>query len=85
MRLQYLGFFNGGCLFSDGVHCITAKVGRSYTNSFSEGLFRPLTIFTILECSRGPTASDVFFTNLLMAPKNEQIGVTLGKPKPYGV
>ena len=85
MRLQYLGLSNGSCSFSDGVHSMPVKVGRSYQRSFADGTFKPLTVFSILECNRGPIPCDLFFSNLLVVPKQEQIGFVIGKPVPYAV
>ena len=85
LRVQYLGMFNGDCLFSDGVHSLPVKVGRSYTNLFTTKIFQPLTIFTVLECTRGTsTPFEVFFSNLVVAPKNEQVDRKLGMPRLFG-
>ena len=83
-RLQYLGLSGSGILFSDSVYSYECKVGKSYMKTFQTGIFKPMMVFTVIECSRVKGApQEVMLSNIMVAPKENQPGFIIGNPKPY--
>ena len=82
-RLQYLGLSGDSQLiFSDGVHSYGCRVSKSYVKSFLNGVFKPNTVFNVLECSREKGApQNVTLSNLQVTPSN--LTFVIGKPKPF--
>ena len=65
LNLQFLEMLGDRPLFSDTVHYIPVRVSKSYVNCFSSGLFKPRTIFKIIECTRSKIVqSEVMFSNI---------------------